>query len=135
MGLFSLTCPCEPSNAAFLTSTSILLGIPVPHTRVLGTQAHYRHIDPQTDLLLNDAAHASTSRYASHNAIVPVLAEQATNHGISTTAGLRRVPIARPDTTQRGDLVTLANGILCKRDHLDPTTRLVTVPAWSWILL
>jgi len=120
LGLFSLTCPYELSNAAFLTSTSILLGVPVPHTRVLRTQAQYGHIDQWADLLLNDAAHASTSRYASHNAIVSVLAEQATNHGISTTAELRRVPLARQDTSQRGDMVTLASGVLCKRDHLDP---------------
>ena len=31
-----------------------------------------------------------------------------------------RLPLAQQDTSQRGDMVTFASGVLCKRDHLDP---------------
>ena len=91
----------ELSNSAFLTSTAILMGTPVPHKRPFSlkqssrpeyksTRPEYTHIDPCADMLPNDAARASTSHYASHNAIVIVLAEQATNYGVGTTAELRR---------------------------------------------
>ena len=72
-------------------------------------------------MLLNDTAHISTTSYASKNAFVMVLAEEATNHSIATTAELRRVPIARAATFQKGDMVTLAIGALCMCDHLDPS--------------
>jgi hypothetical protein len=120
LGHFSLTCPNELSNPAFLTSTALLLGIPVPHARVLQTQREYSSIDPWADMLLNDSSHATNSRWASHNAISVLIAEQATNHGITTSAAPRLVPIAKEDTSQKGDLATLVSGVLCKRDHQAP---------------
>ena len=71
-------------------------------------------------MLLNDSSHATNSRWASHNAISVLIAEQATNHGITTSAAPRSVPIAQDDTSQKGDLVTLISGVLCKRDHQAP---------------
>ena len=74
-------------------------------------------IDPWADMLLNDSSHATNSRWASHNAICALIAEQATNHGITTSATARSVPLARDDTSQKGDLVTLASGVLCESDR------------------
>ena len=84
-------------------------------------------------MLLNDTAHISTTSYASKNAFVMVLAEEATNHSIATTAELRRVPIARADNFQKEDIVTLASGAKCKRDHLDTSASFTQGPNWPWI--
>jgi len=67
MSLFSLMCPFELSNQAFVTSMSLCLGFPVPHARFLLQTEQYAHIDVWADFLLTDAAHASRSRRASHD--------------------------------------------------------------------
>ena len=59
MSLFSLMCPFELSNQAFVTSMSICLGVPVPHARFLTFTEQYADIDVWADFLLTDAAHAS----------------------------------------------------------------------------
>ena len=112
MGHFSLTCPFELSNAAIHTSTAILLGYPVPHARYLQLRPAVPPIDPWADMLLNDARHASATRHASHDAITNIIATMASSHGVSTSASLRLVPLADPDTMERGDLVVSASGIL-----------------------
>jgi hypothetical protein len=112
MGHFSLTCPFELSNAAIHTSTALLLGYPVPHARYLQTRRGNPPIDPWADMLLNDSYHAAATRHASHDAITNIIANLASSHGVSTTARLRLVPLATPDTMERGDLVAASCGIL-----------------------
>ena len=85
------------------------------------TLPEYQHKDPWTDLRFNDAAHASTSRCPSHNAISTVLTEQAANHCIVMTAEPRNIPLAQADKREKGHLVTLASGLLNKQDYLDPS--------------
>ena len=74
LNLFDLMCPFELSDHAFVTCLSICLGIPVPHACVLRTQPAYSTIDPWADFLLNDSAHASRSRHASHDKLACLLA-------------------------------------------------------------
>ena len=77
MSLFELMCPFELSDQAFVTCLSICLGIPVPHARILRTQPAYSTIDPWANFLLNDSAHASRSRHASHDKLAYLLANLA----------------------------------------------------------
>ncbi len=69
-------------------------------------------IDPFADMLSNDARHASTTRHVSHDAITNIIDTMASSHGVSTSASLRLVPLADPDTMERGDLVVSTRGIL-----------------------
>ena len=117
MGHFSLTCPFELSNAAIHTTCALLFGYPVPHARYLQTRSGNLPVDPWADLLLNDSRHAGATRHASHDAITNIIALLASGHGVSSTACLRLVPIAEPDTMQRGDLVVTARGVLCDRPN------------------
>ena len=71
------------------------MGTPVPHKRFSRTRQDYTHIDPWADMVVNDVIRASTSHYASHNAIVVVLAEQATV--VALAPRLNSGAIARPD--------------------------------------
>ncbi len=58
--LFSLTCFYELSNQAFLTTSALLLDIPVPHALYLrATQPNYTTTDVWADALLNKSAHAN----------------------------------------------------------------------------
>ena len=112
MGHFSLTCPFELTNAAFHTSSALLLGYPVPHARYLQSFHGACPVDPWGDYLLNNSAHAASTRHASHDAITHMIATLASSHGVSTSARLQQVPLATPDTMQRGDLVAMSNGLL-----------------------
>ncbi len=104
-------CPMGPfqlSNAAIHTSCALLFGYHVPHARYLETRSGTLPVDPWADLLLNYSRHAGATRHASHDAITNIIALLASGHGVSSTAFLRLVPIAEPDTMQRGDLVVSA---------------------------
>ena len=115
MGHFSLTCPFELTNAAFHTSSALLLGYPVPHARYLQSLHGACPVDPWGDYLLNNSAHAASTRHASHDDITHIIATLASSHGVSTSARLQQVPCATPDTMQRGDLVAMSNGLLTAR--------------------
>ena len=66
--LFSLTSFYELSNEALVHSTALLLGTPLPHALYLKTHVEkYANIDEWGDFLLNDPAHAGTSRKLTHN--------------------------------------------------------------------
>jgi hypothetical protein len=67
--LFSLTSSQELSNEAFLTSTSLLLGLLVPNDRYLqATQPLYANTDIWADSLLNKSAHvAETAKQPTPN--------------------------------------------------------------------
>ena len=81
MGLFALLCPYELSNEAFITSTALLTGTPVPHARFLQANFQdYANIDVFGDFLLNSSNHASSSRIHSHNCIAKLIAELASQH-------------------------------------------------------
>ena len=82
MSLFSLMCPFELSNQAFVTSMSICLGFPVPHARFLTFTEQYAHIDVWADFLLTDAAHASRSRKTSHDRLAYCLSNLAARAGL-----------------------------------------------------
>jgi hypothetical protein len=65
--LFSLTCFYELSNPAFLTTSALLLDIPIPHSLFLReTQQNYETTDIWANTLLNKSAHASDSRTTTH---------------------------------------------------------------------
>jgi hypothetical protein len=107
-------CPFKLSDHAFVTCLSICLGIPVPHARVLRTQPALSTIDPLADFLLNDSAHASRSRYASHDKLAYLLGNLASRAGVYASAAQSAVLRAEADTFRRGDIVTFFDG-LCSR--------------------
>ena len=125
LGHFSLTCPFELSNAAIHTFTALLLCYPVPHARYLQTRPGFPPVDLWADMLLNDSRHAATTRHASHDAITNIIAMLAASHGISTSACLRLVPLADPDTMERGDLVVSTRGVLSARPNCPIPTKLI----------
>ncbi len=53
-------------------------------------------------------------------AITHIIAMLASSHTASTTACLCMVPLAYPDTMERGDIVASARGLLCPRPHDAP---------------
>jgi hypothetical protein len=111
MGLFALTSHYELSNNAFLTSSALVLGYPIPHARFLKTQVGgYGEYDLWGDQLLNNAFHASRSSILSHNIVSQELARIATGGGIPTTAKQSEIPMVGDDTNSRGDLMTLVGG-------------------------
>ena len=76
MGLFALTSHQELSNNAFLTSSALVLGYPIPNARFLKEHVGgYGDYDLWGDLLLNNATHASRSRILSHNIVSQELAQ------------------------------------------------------------
>ena len=110
--LFSLTCFYELSNQAFLTTSALLLDIPVPHTLyLLATQPNYITIDIWADALLNKSAHASDSRSTTHALFAQELTKIANNSGVLSTCVESRLPyrdagIDKP-TRKRADMMTL----------------------------
>ena len=112
MGLFGLLCPYELSNEAFVTSASIVLETPLPHARyLLGNMHTYSHIDVFGDFLLNNSAHASSSRFQSHNCIANLLADLACQHGIPATT--KSVPCRVSDSQQlEGTVIDIARSRL-----------------------
>ena len=105
-------CPFELSDQAFTTSLSICFGIPVPHARFLrATDPKYADIDVWADFLLNNATHASRSRYASHERLVVCLASLASKAGLPSSAPPSAVPFADDDSFRRGDIVTTVTGL------------------------
>ena len=110
-GLFALLCPFELSNEAFVTSSALLLGTPVPHALYLRDRTPlYAQIDVFGDRLLNDSGHAAHSRTQSHDHIACILANLATQHGIPTS--IKHVPFADPHSQRRADLVTCRGGLV-----------------------
>jgi hypothetical protein len=117
----ALMSPFELSNAAFSSTLSILLGIPmpVPHARYLkANKTDYSHIYEWGDSLLNSCKHALWT--ASHNNIVRIISQLATNYGVTSTGLASHVPAAEPGTQRRGDLSIMANQVLCRSDLLNP---------------
>ena len=109
-------CPFELSGQAFTTSLSICFGIPVPHARFLrATDPKYADIDVWADFLLNNATHASRSRYASHERLVVCLASLASKAGLPSSATPSAVPFADDDSFRRGDIVTTVTGLQLAR--------------------
>ena len=126
MGLFALLCPYELSNEAFVTAAAILLETPLPHARyLLGNMHTYSHIDVFGDFLLNNSAHASSSRIQSHNCIANLLADLACQHGIPATT--KNVPCRASDSNSKGDIVTTRGGLVRSRpgSHFNSATLLV----------
>ena len=123
MGLFALLCLYELSNEAFVTSAAILLETPLPHARyLLGNMQSYSHIDVFGDFLLNNSAHASSSRIQSHNCIANLLADLACQHGIPATT--KNVPCRVSDSNSKGDIVTTRGGLVRSRpgSHFNSAT-------------
>jgi hypothetical protein len=118
-------CPFELTNAAIHTCTALLLGYPVPHARYLQTRPGAAPIDPWADMPLNHPCHASTTRHASHDTITNIIAMMATSHGMSTSASLRLVPLADPDTMGRSDLVVSSSGLLSAHPNHPTSTKLI----------
>ena len=111
MGLFALTSHQELSNNAFLTSSALVFGYPIPYARFLKEHVGgYGDYDLWGDLLLNNATHASRSRILSHNIVSQELAHIASGGGIPTTAKQTEIPMADDDSHSRGDLMTLVGG-------------------------
>ena len=110
--LFSLTCFYELSNQAFLTTSALLLDIPVPHALYLrATQPNYITADIWADALLNKSAHASDSRSTTHALFAQELTKMANNSGVLSTCVESRLPyrdagIDKP-TRKRADMMTL----------------------------
>ena len=110
--LFSLTSFYELSNEAFLTSTSIILGIPVPHALYLqATQRQYSNTDVWADSLLNKSNHAADSRKSTHAKLAQELTKIAIECGIPTTCNESRLPYRDEGQDQqsrkRADMITL----------------------------
>jgi hypothetical protein len=125
-GLLALLCPFELSNAAFITSSALLLGTPVPHALYLrANNPLYAQFDVFGDKLLNDSSHASHSRTQSHDHITSVLADLATQHGLPTS--IKNVPFADSHSQRRADLVTCRGGLVRPNPRLNfgPSTLLV----------
>jgi hypothetical protein len=100
--LFSLTSFQEISNEAFLTSTSLLLGLPVPHDRYLqATQPLNANSDIWADTLLNKSAHAVETRKTTHTQFAQQLTRMANECGISTTSTSARIPCTGRNEGQR----------------------------------
>jgi len=110
--LFSLTCFYELSNQAFLTTSALLLDIPIPHALFLQTtQPNHTNTDKWADELLNKSAHASDSRHTTHAIFAQELTKIANNSGVLTTCVESRLPyrdagIDNP-TRKRADMMTL----------------------------
>ena len=111
MTLLELMCPFELSDQAFITCMSILLGVPVPHARMLRGTPGYEDIDVWGDSLLNDPRHAARSRKASHDRLAFCLSNLAARAGLSSSAIQSAVPVAQEDTFRRGDIVTSVAGL------------------------
>ncbi len=99
--------PCSPlSNQAFLTTSALLLDIPVPQT-----QRNYTTTDIWADTLLNKSAHASDSQSTTHALFAQELTKIADNSGVLSTCVESRLPyrdagIDKP-TCKRADMITL----------------------------
>jgi hypothetical protein len=110
--LFSLTCFYELSNQAFLTTSALLLDIPIPHARYLrDTQAAYAKTDVWADALLNKSAHAAETRNSTHMLFAQELTQIANSCGIPSTCVESRLPyrdegVTKP-TRKRADMMTL----------------------------
>ena len=137
MNLFSLTCPFELSDEAAVTSTAILLEIPVPHVRFLRDNiANHNNLDVWGDMALNDSVHAANTRKSSHDKIALELASIATAAGVTCTARERDIPYTeqddpnRPGQTlrRRGDIMTKGGGIV-------PTNRRAGFTRWTRVVL
>ncbi len=107
-------CPFELSDHSFVTCLSICLGIPVPHAHILRTQPAYSTINQWADFLLNDSAHVSRSRHASHDKIAYLFANLASRAGVWSSVAQSAVLRAEADTFRRGDNFTFVGG-LCSR--------------------
>ena len=115
--LFSLTSFQELSNEAFLTSTSLLLGLPIPHALYLrDTQPQQADLDIWADSLLNKSAHAADSRKSTHTKFAQELTRIANECGIPTTCNESRVPYRdegrQIPSRKRADMMTLVGGVI-----------------------
>ena len=137
MNLFALTCPFELSNEAAVTSTSILLEIPIPHVRFLKSRlACHHHLDLWGDTALNDPVHAANTRKSSHDKIAQELAAIATAAGVLCTARERDIPFTEQDDpnqpgrslNRRGDIVTKCGGLV-------PTNQRAGFTRWTRLVL
>ena len=112
--LFSLTCFYELSNQAFINSTCLLFGIPLPHAIYLKTtQPTYAQCDIWGDALLNKSTHAAETRKTTHTLLAQELTKIANECGVPTTCNESRLPY-RDEGTQncsrkRADMMTLCN--------------------------
>ena len=83
----------------------------------LGNMHTYSHIDVFGDFLLNNSAHASSSRIQSHSssgiANLTLLANLACQHGIPETT--KNVPCRVSDFNRKGDIVTTQGGLVRSR--------------------
>ena len=110
--LFSLTSIYELSNQALLTTTALILDIPVPHALYLqDTQLNYTNIDIWADALLNKSIHAAETRHSTHALFAQELTKIANHCGVLTTCTESRLPyrdalLANP-TRKRADMMTL----------------------------
>ena len=125
--LFSLTSFYELSNEAFLTSTSIILGIPVPHALYLqATQRQYSNTDVWADSLLNKSNHAADSRKLTHAKLAQELTKIAIECGIPTTCNESRLPYRDEGQDQqsrkRADMMTLTGCGINPNPELDFTS-------------
>jgi hypothetical protein len=122
----------ELSNQVFFTSTSLILGIPVPYTFFLhSTQANYNNDDIWVDSLLHRSKHAAESGKAKHNQLAQELTKIANKCGIPTTCTESHLPCRDEGLDQqsrkRADIMTLINCGIAPNPHLSftSTTRLV----------
>jgi hypothetical protein len=130
--LFSLTSFQKLSNQAFITSTSLILGIPVQHALFLhSTQQQHHPTDIWADNLLNKSSHAAESRKTSHTQLAQELTKIANECGIPTTCTESRLPYSDNGLPRQSkklaDMMTLSWCGLTPNPQLSftSTTRLV----------
>ena len=130
--LFSLNSFYELSNEALVHSTALLLGTPLPHALYLKAHVEkYANIDEWGDFLLNDPAHAGTSRKLTHDKFAKELSKTANECGMATTCKESQLPYrdqGRPDQSRkRADMMTFSGGCVRENQRLNfnKNTRLI----------
>ena len=127
MALFSLTSRYELSNEAFITSTSLLLGLAPPFVTFLRSRhPDYAREDEWGDSLLNKSTHGASTWKQTHSALAQLIASLGTEAGVPCTADERKIP-SLGNTNSKGDVMTLIGGVIpCSPNHpVTPGTRLI----------
>ena len=127
MALFSLTSRYELSNEAFITSTSLLLGLAPPFVTFLRSRhPDYAREDEWGDSLLNKSTHGASTWKQTHSALAQLIASLGTEAGVPCTADERKIP-SLGNTNSKGDVMTLIGGVIPSSPNhpVTPGTRLI----------
>ena len=123
MGHLSLSSSIELSNEAFVTVSSIHLGVPVPHMVIINQAIANKNMDLWGDQAFNKSAWAGLSRKSTHDRIVQVLAGCMSWAGFPTYANEKKVPTlpvppGENPTRKLGDLCTSTGGLIDQHTDL-----------------